>query len=126
MRKLKRYALDFETLEQQCEAGRFNPARIMRYSIGKEKYIITLSAGNADDIDVYRDRQNNVFVLSRNYRMGYVGCEIFCGSELIDSFFASDDSYETEQLISRSPGFVIRSISEAHMYCLNQHWNKRP
>jgi len=82
------YSIRKESYESQREAGRYNPG--LELVIGNR--VMPISAGHGDDIDV-RTEGGEVFVLARNYRMGYVGLEVFDaeGERVGDIFIQSED-----------------------------------
>jgi hypothetical protein len=61
---------------------------------------VTLDAGRADDLHVFREG-NETFVLSLNHRLDYAGLQIFdTDGDEIGNIFASVD-YEIKEMIGR-------------------------
>jgi hypothetical protein len=67
-----KYNIYGESLEQQRQAGRYNPASVILYK--RKEY--TIGSGTTDHIHVFREDEF-LIVLSINYHMGYAGIEAF-------------------------------------------------
>jgi hypothetical protein len=83
---LHSYQFDRETYDEQREAGRYNPARVIiwrghRYAIG---------AGDGDDLDLFTEGRA-LYVLARRRSLGYAGLEVFRDGERIADIFVQDD-----------------------------------
>lgn len=86
--KIPNYKIRKESFESQREAGRYNPG--LELLIGQ--VVMPLAAGSNDDIDV-RTEGDEIYVLTRNYSLGYIGLEVFTkeGSQIGDIFCQSEE-----------------------------------
>lgn len=96
MRTYDRHYIGPESCDAMRAAGRFNPAREIRapyfFLDRKPSDGVVISAGSADDVDVFVEG-DNLYVLSSNKRFGYVGLEVFArdGSEVGNIFVQNDE-----------------------------------
>jgi hypothetical protein len=112
MRKLKQYEVSWETPDEMIAAGRVNPGLEITFRLGRVAYKHKISAGNADDIHVYREG-SQVFVLSVNDGLGYVGLEAFSGDDRSgDIFLQGGQVKETLGRSDLSPPTMIRRLLE--------------
>ena len=86
MRKIHNYRISKEDFWEMLHAKRHSPCLVITFKDKSGTYTHKLSAGYQDDIDVYREGKE-IFVLSRNHRLDYVGLEAFDGSEKQGSIF---------------------------------------
>ncbi|WP_155320843.1 hypothetical protein [Desulfosarcina ovata] len=112
MTKVKNYSITKESTDEMIAAGRFNPSLEIifrdRHGIHRHK----LSAGYADDIHVYREA-GLTCVLSINNGLGYIGLEIFEGSQPFgDIFLQGDQVAEALGRSDLSPLFMIRRLMQ--------------
>lgn len=87
MRRIK-VSFGRESFAEQCAAGRYNPARTVE--AGKVRFAI--SAGAGDSVEVFKE-DGRFCVVTLNWRLGYVGLEIFdsSGARVGDVFLQSDE-----------------------------------
>lgn len=87
MRTAPLYSYEFEreTLDEQREAGRWNPATVIVWR--GQRY--TIGAGTADDVDVFTEG-GALYVLARNRGMSYAGLEVFRDGERIADIFVDE------------------------------------
>jgi hypothetical protein len=112
MRKVKSATFSHESREEMTKAGRYNPARKLIYRHKHRTLAVTISAGDADSVDVYREG-NEIFVLSRNNSLGYVGLEVFRdGVVLAETFFQGEAAIDALGRGNLSPLSTIRRLSE--------------
>ena len=112
MRKLKHYEVSWETPDDMVAAGRVNPGLEITFRRGRVAYKHKISAGNADDIHVYREG-DQIFVLSVNDRLDYVGLEVFAGDDRVGDIFLQGD--QVKETLGRSdllPSTMIRRLLE--------------
>lgn len=103
MRRINKYSIQSETLQEQLAAGRFNQALVLTYR--GHRYL--LSAGRSDIIRVYSDGPA-LLVLSINERDGYAGLQEFdkaTGETLADGF-----GYPEKHFFCKSYPEMIRGI----------------
>jgi hypothetical protein len=110
MHRVKNYSISKESTDEMIAAGRFNPSLEIvfqdRCGIHRHK----LFAGYADEIYVYREGSLTC-VLSINNRMGYVGIEVFDGSQpLGDIFLQGDQVLKSLGRNDLSPFTIIRRL----------------
>lgn len=107
-----------ETYEEQRQAGRYNPGLVLIYTdTNRRKQRVPLSAGYEDYIYVYREGEE-IFALSLNHRLGYVGLEVFSGdpAEHVGEIFLQND-WEIEDVLGRkgldlSPPTIVRRLAQ--------------
>lgn len=110
MKKLKQYEVSWETPDEMIAAGRVNPGLEITFRLGRVRYKYKISAGNADYIHIYREG-SQIFVLSVNDRLGYVGLEVFAGNDSAgDIFLQGDQVQETLGRNNLSPPTMIRRL----------------
>jgi len=86
MRKIHNYRISKEDFWEMLHARRHSPCLVITFKDKSGSHTHKLSAGYSDDIDVYREGKE-IFVLSRNHRLDYVGLEVFGGPEKQGSIF---------------------------------------
>ena len=91
MRRVKNYIIQKESYDDMYKAGRFNPSLEVTFRDKVGIYTHKLSAGYSDDIEVYREH-GEIYVLSRNRNLGYVGLEVFSGADIAGDMFLQGDS----------------------------------
>ena len=70
--RIPNYKIVKESYESQKKAGRYNPG--LELVTGKLR--APIAAGDGDDIEV-RQEKDIIYVLCRNYSLGYIGLEVF-------------------------------------------------
>ncbi len=110
MRKVKSSTFSHESLEEMTKAGRYNRARKLIYRDKHRTHAVTISAGDADSVDVYREG-DEIFVLSRNNSLGYIGLEVFRdGEALAEAFFQGEAATEVLGRGNPSPLSIIKKL----------------
>ena len=112
MTKVKNYSITKESTDEMVAAGRFNPSLeiIFRDRNGTHRH--KLSAGYRDDIHVYREA-GQTSVLSVNERLGYIGLEVFEGSQPAGDIFLQEG--QVVEILGRTdlaPFTIIRRLME--------------
>jgi hypothetical protein len=110
MQRVKNYSITKESIDEMIAAGRFNPSLeiVFQDRFGSHRH--KLSAGYGDDIHVYSDGSLTC-VLSVNNRVGYIGMEVFDGSEPAgDIFLQGDQVLESLGRNGLSPFTIIRRL----------------
>ena len=102
---LHSYEFDRETYDEQREAGRYNPARVIvwrghRYGIG---------AGDGDDVDLFTEG-GALYVLARRRSLGYAGLEVFRDGERIADIF-TDDPERADYLCELSAVYAAKRLA---------------
>ena len=101
MRTVKRYTLRQESWEKQREKSRYNPG--LEIVLGNT-VILPLSSGTSDHIYLFTEGKHDdkmYYVLSVNYRLGYVGLTEYdaTGETMGDVFI--DRDYEIEEVFNK-------------------------
>jgi len=112
MRRVTNYTISKESLEDMCEARRFNPCLAITFRDRTGEHTHKLSAGHSDIIHVYREH-TETFVLSENSGLGYFGLEVFNSSEKAGDIFL--ESHQVKEILCRddlTPFTVIRRLGE--------------
>ena len=86
MRKVNNYTIQKESFENMNNAGRWNPCLEITFRDRTGNHTHKLGAGHQDDIHVYRE-YGITFILTTNPYLGYVGLEVFEGSEQAGDLF---------------------------------------
>ena len=86
MRRIHNYRISKEDFWEMLHAKRHSPCLVITFQDKSGSHTHKLSAGYSDDIDVYREGKE-IFVLSRNHHLDYVGLEVFDGPEKQGSIF---------------------------------------
>ena len=108
MRRINNYSINQESLEDMLESGKFNPSLELTFQDKSERY--KLSAGYGDDVEVYSEGAE-IFIFYANEMLGYVGLEIFVGSEKQGEIFLEE--YELKDVLGRrnlAPFNVIKHL----------------
>jgi len=95
MRKLKKYSIRIEPIEDMLNARRFSPCLQITFRDNTGEYTHKIQAGRDDDIYVYQ-QGDQTFVLNKNKNLGYVGLEVFCNSEWVGNIFLNEFRFEEE------------------------------
>ncbi len=112
MRKIHNHRISKEDFQEMLHAGRYNPCLVITFKDKSGQHRHKLSAGYQDDIDVYRE-DSKTFVLSSNFRLDYVGLEVFEGPEKQGSIFLQGDQVkETLGAGKLSPSNAIKRMVE--------------
>ena len=112
MRRITSYCINKESFEDMLNAKRFNPCLEITFRDRTGEHIHKISAGYSDDIRVYRN-SGETFVLSQNCRLGYVGLEVFGGSEKSADIFL--EAHQVSEVLGRqdlAPFTIIRRLRE--------------
>ena len=110
MRRISNFTIDKETIEDMIKARRYNQCLEITYRDRSGKYTHKLSAGGSDVLDVYRDGLET-YVLSSHCGMGYIGLEIFEGSERIGEMFV--EGHEVKETLGSenlAPFTIIKRL----------------
>jgi hypothetical protein len=85
------YYLIDEPLQDMIQAGRYNPALLLIY----EGQAIEIKAGKTDEIAVFWVADGLLLVIAANYRLPYIGMEVFQDGERIGEVFLQEHQTET-------------------------------
>jgi len=110
MHRVNNYSISKESLEDMIGSGRFNPSLEITFQDkpGRHK----LGAGYGDDVEVYREG-TETFILYTNDMLGYLGLEVFEGTEKQGDIFLEE--YELKDVLGSeniAPFNVIRYLME--------------
>jgi len=86
MRRISTFTIDKESFDDMIQAGRFNPCLEITFRDKNGQHVHKLGVGYDDVLDVYREGLET-YVLSSHCGLGYIGLEIFEGSERIGEMF---------------------------------------
>ena len=118
MRRIRNYMIKQESIGDMVKYGRFNPSPEFTFRDKTGVYTHKIGAGTADYKDVYR-KHGVTYLLTRNYRLGYVGLEVFKGSENLGEIFLQID-YELDEILGkngiRKAAYNIIKILDQYIY----------
>jgi len=86
MRTVNNFQIGKESLEDQCKAGRWNPALEITFRDRHGQHRHKLGAGYSDDIHVFREH-GLTFIVGTNSRLGYVSLEVYEGKDKLGEVF---------------------------------------
>ena len=110
MKRVKNFNIAKEPIDEMIAAGRFNPSLEIVFQDRCGTHRHKLSAGYADDIHIYREA-GLTCVLSINNSLGYIGMEVFDGSQPAgDIFLQGDQVFEILKRNGLSPFTIIRRL----------------
>ena len=112
MRKITNYKIEKESINDMCKARRFNPCLEITFRDKTGQHTHKLSAGHSDNLFVYRE-WNETYILSQNNNLGYIGFEVFIGSEKKGDVFLQGD--QVNEVLGRddlAPFTIIRRLRE--------------
>ena len=92
-RLLRSATIGHESWEEAAHAGRYNRALTLDYAIEDQEYQATLNGGESDTIDVLTDG-DDVYVITTNPGLGYVGLEVFSEGALAHDVFIDGSEVE--------------------------------
>ncbi|MCK5089491.1 MAG: hypothetical protein KAQ88_05875 [Hyphomicrobiaceae bacterium] len=99
-----------EDYESQREAGRYNPALELQYCTD-QNYIVTLGAGNADEIDVFTEG-SLLYVLSTNQGLSYCGMQVFEAGEEVGETFIDSSADQCDYLLGLTPIWRAKRLAD--------------
>lgn len=113
MRTLHTYTVDRESWESMNAAGRYNPAWELTYSLpGGELHTVTLGAGSSDALAVFHEA-GRVYVVTSNDGLGYVGLQVFEGSEEVaETFMDSGQGDTTDYILELTPIWQAKRLAD--------------
>lgn len=109
MRTFRPWQTAPESYDSQREAGRYNPATELRYTTD-ETYTVTIGAGTADELDVFIEG-SLLFVLSTNQGLGYVGLQVFEGSDEVGMSFMDSSTPNVDYILGLTPIWRAKRIA---------------
>ena len=112
MKRAKNFKIQKESFEDMQKARRFNPCLEITFCDRSGLHTHKIGAGYQDEIHVYRYGDQN-FVLSKNNRLGYIGLEVFSGSEKKGELFL--ESHEVGYILKRydlAPFTIIKRLRD--------------
>ncbi|RJR10339.1 hypothetical protein C4588_03325 [Candidatus Parcubacteria bacterium] len=112
MKKMKRYTIRKESLEDQIAARRVNPSLELCFRDARGLHTHKISAGFSDEINVYKE-DGLTFVLCHHPRLGYAGLEVFDGKESVCDVFVHGE--ELDYVMGPrelSPAQMIRRLKD--------------
>ena len=112
MRKINNYSISKESLQEMLDSGKFNPCLEITLQDKSGQHTHKLSAGYGDDLEVYSEG-SEIFIFYTNDMLGYVGLEIFVGSEKQGDIFLEE--YELRDVLGRrnlAPFNVIKKLRD--------------
>ncbi len=86
MRTVKNFSISKETIEDQTQAGRWNPCLEISFRDKQGLHTHKIGAGYSDDIHVFRE-SGVTFIVGTNSRLGYVDLEIYEGDDKLGEIF---------------------------------------
>ena len=110
MKKVKNYTIEKESIQDMCDAGRFNPSSEITYRDKTGIQTHKIDAGCLDDIHVCREGMET-FVLTTNQSLPYVGLEVFTkDGQAGDLFFQGDQVLEAGINLDLMPYNIIKEL----------------
>ena len=112
MKRAKKFKIQKESFEDMQKGQRFYPCLEIIFRDLSGQHTHKISAGYQDEIHVYQDN-GQIYVLSKNDRLGYVGLEVFIGSEKSGELFL--ESHEVGQVLKHcdfAPFTIIKRLRD--------------
>tara|TARA_B100000614_G_C14545845_1_gene492054 strand:+ start:1278 stop:1625 length:348 start_codon:yes stop_codon:yes gene_type:complete len=112
MRRIWKFSIDNETIEDMIKAGRYTPCLCITFQDRSGKHTHNLSAGSDDVLDVYREG-SGTYVLATNCHLEYLGLEVFEGAEKLGSIFLQ--GHQVKDVLGRescAPFNVIKRLRD--------------
>lgn len=113
MKRVNRFNITKESVEDMRSAKRFNPCLEITFRDRAGIHTHKINAGYLDNIDVYRE-DVATYVLSHNHQLGYLGLEVFEGSEKTGQIFI--ESYQVNDLLGKSNLATFNTIKRMLVY----------
>jgi hypothetical protein len=95
------YKIEEESLERRLSRGGRFMRQFLSYGLKGKKFKVELDAGKADDIYVFREK-DNIYVLGVNSKEGYVGLEKFNLGKLEKFVFLERTDVSFVKVLGRS------------------------
>jgi hypothetical protein len=112
VKRVTRFSIAKESIEDMCRAKRFNPCLEITFRDRAGGHTHKLSAGHSDVLDVYRDG-TETYVLSHNEGLGYFGLEVFEGAKITGDMFV--ESHQVKDILGNenlAPFNIIKRMRE--------------
>ena len=114
MRQIHNYNVSKESFDDMVKANRFNPCLEITFRDKSGEHINKIGAGYDDVIHIYRE-YTEIYLLSLNPGLGYVGLEVFEGSKKVGRIFLQGDQVkEVLGKVNLAPFNIIKKLRE-HM-----------
>ena len=110
MRRINNFTIEKESFDDMVKAGRFNPCLEITFRDRNGKHVHKLGVGCDDVLDVYREGLET-YVLNTHCGIGYIGLEIFEGSEKIGQMFV--EGHEVKETLGSenlAPFTIIKRL----------------
>jgi hypothetical protein len=112
MKKMTKYSINKESIEDMNRAKRFNPCLEITFQDQTGKHTHKINAGYKDQIHLYQE-QEVAYVLSRNMSLGYIGIEAFTGDQKQGEIFL--EAHQVDEMFAQkksSPLTIIRRLKQ--------------
>lgn len=112
MKRIRNYSISKESTEDMIQGKRFNPCLEITFRDRSGQHTHKLTAGYDDELDLYRDGPETL-VLSTNFKLGYIGLEVFEGTDKTGEIFV--EAHRVKEIIGRenlAPFNAIKRLRE--------------
>lgn len=92
-RQLRNGKIGRESWNEAADAGRHNRALTLEYSLGTRDHRVTLNGGESDTIETLTDG-DDLYVITSNFGLGYLGLEVFSEGALAADIFIDGSHVE--------------------------------
>lgn len=113
MKRVTRFSTAKETIEDMCEARRFNPCLEITFRDRTGTHTHKIGAGYSDEIHVYQER-TITYALSHNPGLGYFGLEAFEGSDKISDIFI--ENHQVKETIGKDDLAPFNTVKRMAAY----------
>lgn len=115
MRTVRNYNIVKESIEDQTQAGRWNPCLEISFRDKQGLHIHKIGAGYSDDIHVFRET-GVTFIVGTNSWLGYINLEIYEGDDKLGEIFLEyHHLMETLGRVDLEPITLARRLKEFAM-----------
>ena len=116
MKRVKKFEVRKESIEDACRAGRFHPLLEIVFRDKAGIHTHKIGAGYSDELHVFRE-DGVTYVLARNNALPYVGLEAFEGDDTVGDIFLQE--HQVSEVLGRDDLAPITIIKRLQPYLMD-------
>ena len=113
MKRVTRFSIAKESIEDMCKAGRYNRALEITFRDRTGIHTHKVGAGDSDEIHVYRE-ETITYILSHNEGLGYFGLEAYEGAKKTGDIFV--ESHQVKDILGNEALAPFNAIKRMREY----------
>ena len=116
MKRVKRFRIQKEPVEDAVRAGRFHPSLEIVFRDRSGKHTHKIGAGYSDEIHVFRE-DGVTYVLALNSALPYVGIEAFEGKDKTGDLFLQE--HQVAEVLGRDDLAPVTMVKRLQSYLID-------